>query len=544
MQNMVSTTMPCASTATDLLSKVSLGMTPSLAHIGIRVGNTAANVGTGQSYLDAKVLRSMPSEALQPMVSKYITMVHCHSPFLDVTTLWQYLEYVVQVLNSNDMLQPSIMPSYEFLIIYLVLATSITLEAGEGQHAARRVALSRSLFEEGTRHFYNINTFPSDIAWIQTILLILFYATILPRSANVWILSGEAMRACVELGLHREAPKSLGLDSSAVELRRCIFWAAYCIDRGICSVLQRPLSTPDAAIDVLEPQQRQDDGQSVFIGSVQYCQLLSKIVNIHFEGGELSGGVTWDEWLRQMGDKLTSWGAIHPDDAQTLEPAEFSLARGMMMLHRPSPRMPIPSDHSLLIAFECAANSARLLRDHIQASFLRQPWLSARYTLEAATIILFCLRHGCASIRAKFSPVQILDMTKQFTANFIAIAEQDWPEVLKYAGIYERLLGTLLDGVFSTPCGDMNRFSPAQDAELTSLLYQGPAQLEELRFGDGIRDEITPFGFDLMGLDFEILQPAVLDPDDNSGGWDLADLTDPGFAPRELGMGLPLGYQW
>ena len=99
-------------------------------------------------------------------------------------------------------------------------------------------------------------------------------------------------------------------------------------------------------------------------------------------------------------------------------------------------------------------------------------------------IVLFCLRHGSAPISTKFDPSTVFEMTKLFTANFLSIAAQGWTEVSNYAGIYERLLGPLLERLF----GDNKKspevfFGPAQDAELMRLLYPGPAHLEKLRFG-------------------------------------------------------------
>ncbi|KAH8660523.1 fungal-specific transcription factor domain-containing protein [Xylariales sp. PMI_506] len=533
MQGMVSATTPYADSATNLLSKVRLGMTPSSVQVSGRVGETIRHAGRGQSCLGATVLRGIPIEVLQHLVRKYLLTIHCHSPFLDATTLDLHLQYVAQTLSPNNITM-DVAPSYEFLVIYLVAAISITLGVAGGGHEARCTSLSVSLFEEGIRHLYSLPTFPSNLAWIQTILLILCYATIQPRSANVWILSGAAMRACVAQGLHREAPSFLGLSEGERDLRRRAFWASYCIDRGICSALQRPLSTPDATISVQMPQIKENE--TAFLGSIQYNRLMSEIVHAHYEGGMLPDGYDWDMWLVQMGSKLSRWHDTYSRDTRYYESADFCLARAMMVLHRPSPRMPMPNDHSLVLAFESAAKSARIHREYIQSGVLRRPWLAAHFTLEAATIILFGLRHGYAPIRAKFKPAEILDMTKLLTTNFILIADQGWPEVMNYAGIYERLLGALLDSVLSTT--PMEKFTPAQDTELTRLLYPGPADMEKLRSGRAAQD--APPSVVGEAEDYDFLSFLFPELSDDPGAWDV--FIAPGGMSHELEMGVSMGF--
>ena len=51
-------------------------------------------------------------------------------------------------------------------------------------------------------------------------------------------LAGSAMRLCVELGLHRKKSKTTSpkvLDPYQIELRKRLFWAAYCFDRSALS---------------------------------------------------------------------------------------------------------------------------------------------------------------------------------------------------------------------------------------------------------------------------------------------------------------------
>lgn len=536
LQAIVSATLPNDSSATDLLSRVRMGMTPSAAQLSdstrLATSTTAtssaarANKGSSSStLLCANNLRSIPIDIIQRLLKKYTSTIQRDSPFLVAATLTQQFQRVIDVLewqNQHSQSQEaqadgfdttSVMASHDFLIVYLVLAISVTLGSANNGHEERYMALSTALFQEGIQHFYSLKSFPSEIVWLQTVLLILLYATVFPRSANVWVLSGTAMRACLELGLHREPPdESLdGMDSETLDLRRRVFWSAYCMDRSICSALQRPLSTPDTAINTKFPVLLGDD--DTFLGSIAYHKLLSEMLHVHFQREPLPDDLSWDDWVTGMEDRLRTWHGLYGGNYDSTasyraplshhhEMIEFNMARGLMILHRPSPRAPSPSARSLLIAFESASAAARMHSEHIRAGFFRRPWLSAHHTLEAATVVLFCLRHGSAAIAESFTAAQVFEMTKLFTSNLLSIAAQGWPEVSVYASVYERLLAPLLERVFLRRTDLSDSFGSAQDAELVRLLYPGPAHIDKLRFGwQQQQEELSPFDFNLFMID-------------------------------------------
>ena len=495
MQSLVSSSMPSVSGATDLLMRIRLGMTPSLSQAGHRGIGLTATSRIDDNELNASVIASMPPRIVHALIRKYVATMRPHHPFLDGEAINRHLGYVKLTLNAqlqdehsssgtrSGETQLLVAPSYHFLIIYLVLAIAVTIGINDAAHASRYMSLSISLFVEGIGHFSSLSTCPSEITWLQAMLLTTLYATIVPRSANVWVLSGMVMRTCIELGLHRELPVGIDLheETGSRETRRMLFWSAYCVDRSICSSLQRPLTTLDATISTRMPG---EDVDEAFTSSISYYQLLSEMMQVHFQSEPLPSGLEWDDWLADMERRLREWHSEHPRDVRVIDPTDHALSRlsrGLLMLHRPSPRKPMPSQESLVIAFEAACTAAQANREQLVAGSLRRPWVSAHHTLEAAMVVLYCLRHGYSSVRAQFTSSQVLEMTKVLTANFLTIAEQGWPEVSTYAGIYERLLGTLIEPIFSpstTHC-----FSAAQEAELMRLLYPDAAQLEKLRGG-------------------------------------------------------------
>ncbi|KPI43888.1 Pyrimidine pathway regulatory protein 1 [Cyphellophora attinorum] len=535
IQAMIFAILPSGPGITDLVARIRMSLTPSKAMTtesprGIR----RKSVSRSQTEVTCAILHSIPPNIVRSLIKKYMSKVYPIFPILYAPALWQQLDTVLSTLQAlPDRYLRSVPPSYDFLIIYLMLAVSATLGSSKTGHEAKHMMFSGSLFEEGIQHLSANSKIPSDLAGIQVTLLILQYASINPRLANVWMLTGAAMRACLELGLHREAPDALAFDKVTLDLRRRIFWSAYMFDRSICSALQRPVSIPDQTIDAhfpsilddrhIHPTSVDSTGTQTKIHMLRWChfrRLQSVMTEVHFQGKPLDPGQTWEDWLMLMESRLQAWSEDYNNGHEL---TEFTLAHGLTNLHRPSPRMPMPSPRSLMVAFEAACQSAKSLREHILSGFYRRSWLIAHHVLENSMVVLFCLRHGFDTISARFEASEIFEMTKVFTANFLSLAAQGWNEVSNYAGVYERLLGPLLESVFSGRSPSLTSFGPAQDSELTRLLYPGTAQLDKLRFGRTYSNEDLP-SFDMASINWEDF--SVSDGPQTGefvGGWDLLE---------------------
>jgi hypothetical protein len=553
LQAMIFALLPTGPGLTDLIARVRMSLTPSntIASGSPREARRKS-ISRASHEVSCTMLKSIPTAILRSLVKKYMTRVYPIFPVLYAPSLWQQLEKVVRTLHDLPDKHRSVPPSFDFLIIYLMLSISATLGSARTGHEAKHMVFSGSLFEEGIQHLSDKAKIPSDLAGIQVTLMVLQYASINPRLANVWMLTGAAMRACLELGLHREPPEALAFDPLTLDLRRRLFWCAYNFDRAICSALQRPLSIPDQSIDAHFPSVLDDrhihasgidatgaETKTHNLRWIHFRRLQSTMTEVHFQGKPLEPGQSWEDWLVSMELRLQTWYEDYNDGHEL---TEFTLAHGLTNLHRPSPRVPLPGPRSLMVAFEAACSSAKSLRDHILTGFYRRSWLIAHHVLENSMVVLFCLRHGFDSISARFTAQQIFEMTKVFTANFLALAAQGWNEVSNYAGIYERLLGPLLESVFSSRPPSLSSFGPAQDAELTRMLYPGPSQLDKLRFGSrsGFEGEGLPT-FDVGTLnweEFSVSDTRSASAEGFVAGWDLFDPNSVSAGGHDLVFGM------
>lgn len=549
LQAMMFSILPTGPGITDLVARVRMSLTPSTAVAsGSPKESRRKSLSRASIEVDCVMLRSIPAHIVRSLIKKYMTRVYPIFPVLHAPTLWKQLEHVLSTLQALPERVRTVPPSFDFLVIYLILSVSATLGSAKSNHEARHLLFSGSLFEEGIQHLSEKAHIPSDLAGLQVTLLILNYASINPRLANVWMLCGAAMRSCLELGLHREAPIAMGFDKLTLDLRRRVFWTAYCYDRSICSALQRPLSIPDQTIDAhfpsilddkyIHPGGIDESGSRTkmhMLRWIQFRQLQSAMIEVHFQNKPLAPGQDWEDWLTAMEQGLRKW---YEDYRDGHEQTEFTLSHGLTNLHRPSPRMPSPSSRSLMLAFEAACSSARSLREHINSGFYRRSWLIAHHVLENAMVVLFCLRHGSKTISQRFDGQQIHEMTNLFTSNFLALAAQGWNEVSNYAGMYSRLLGPLLESVWSGKPPSPQSFGPAQDMELTRLLYPGPAQLDKLRFGSRAydADELPPFDMTLVNWEDFSVSDGSAGNADYLGGWESLDSVALGNGQDIVGM--------
>ncbi|KIW64535.1 hypothetical protein PV04_09461 [Phialophora macrospora] len=519
LQLMISATIPLGPSLTDVVQRIRMGLTPSLIVSPSTAGESQSpgpmvtrSRQREEEEVDASALAGVPRQIVYALVNKYVQRSLPVHPFLYEPTVWDQLNRVLRKLpqkgESEDVeasqSSPTVKLDYDFLVIYLILATSVILGSATAGHAARCLAFSESLFKEGIRHLSITTPYPSDMAGIQVTLLLLQYASVNPKMGNVWILSGLAMRDCLELGFHREVAD--GSDPLTVDMRRRIFWTAYYMDRSICAALRRPFSIPDLAINAqlmsvlpdrcITAMGLVEDGSQPAKGLalrwIQYRQLQSGIIEVHFQGRALDYGQTWEEWLAVSEQRLLKW--FHSDllhDGWT----EFVFFHGLVMLHRPSPRMPFPNAASLSAAFKAGSASARSCREQILSGYFPRPFLAGNHMFATALVILFCLRYSYDNIAEKYSPQQIFELTKLFTSNLLAISAQGWSEIAEYAGIYERFLAPLLDSILTGDKPISNAYTPEQDAELLRLLYPGPIHPKELRFTGWAEADETDLSF-------------------------------------------------
>lgn len=135
-------------------------------------------------------------------------------------------------LFYGDNAQPS---NTTIFIVTLILAIgSLTSK----RHEFRKIAaLTEALHADAMRHIDFLGE--SSLTSLQCLLLLIQCALLLPHTANLWYLSGEAMRMAISLGLHQEPDGSIFIHPSSIELHRRVFWVVSACSWLIFSLLMQ-----------------------------------------------------------------------------------------------------------------------------------------------------------------------------------------------------------------------------------------------------------------------------------------------------------------
>ncbi|WEJ95144.1 hypothetical protein PSN45_002656 [Yamadazyma tenuis] len=218
------------------------------------------------------------------------------------------------------------------------------------------------------------------ISKLQNILLHLQYTLLVPKTGNLWQLSGTAMRLATEMGLNGEPDPSQYFDPLSLDLRRRLFWTCYCIDRILSTSMGRPTSIHDTWISAKVPALVEDRLVTVkgiesgpmchlkvsHIQQIRICRLQSEIYNQLYAPSKRPK-ITNEQleiWSWQTYDELRLWRCtfIHPTPLITKEWFELQFHIAVVLLFRPSPNRPKLSLDALHVAFHSAGEVMRLVR--------------------------------------------------------------------------------------------------------------------------------------------------------------------------------------
>ncbi|KAF2400581.1 hypothetical protein EJ06DRAFT_581691 [Trichodelitschia bisporula] len=103
----------------------------------------------------------------------------------------------------------------------------------------------------------------NDVRSVQVLILLAIYSLRSPKGPGAYTYIGLSMRLCIDLGMHRAAPKKYSLLES--EMRKRIFWTCYCLDRQVSIVLGRPFAVSDRDIDAELPLDVDESTQDALV---------------------------------------------------------------------------------------------------------------------------------------------------------------------------------------------------------------------------------------------------------------------------------------
>lgn len=341
------------------------------------------------------------SSVLALLAKRYFTWMNSAHPVLH--------ECMFHLQIERYRANPSIATDVDTFQVNMVLAIALasisrphlsTSEIGRYAHDFWKVAvkhLSRVLSTRG-------------LPRLQCILMLVQYTLLVPRAGNLWQLSGSATRFATEMGLYAEPNPGQSFDPLTLDLRRRVFWTCYCIDRVLATVMGRPTGIPDEWITTQIPSLVEDRNITVRgirpgptcqlkvaqVLQIQLCQLQSEIHGRLYASSPRMRPNQHDltSWSWQIFDQLRIWrNSFHYSTPLiTKEWVELQFHISIVLLFRPSPNRPTPSDEALHVAFHSAGEALRIIKIMHRDMSAVFSWLSVLNLFMCGLTFINCLK--------------------------------------------------------------------------------------------------------------------------------------------------------
>lgn len=166
-----------------------------------------------------------------------------------ISTRWPILHSAyIRSLHSR---RSTLTDSYELCTLHLVYASGGRFLETTGETGAffcdRHHAAAMNYLDEILQCH--------DVRMVQVLILLAIYSLRAPKGPGAWTYIGLAMRACIDLGMHR---KSIAKGTSLLEneMRKRIFYTCYSLDRQVSIIMYDNPCVHSKGVMLTWPSQR------------------------------------------------------------------------------------------------------------------------------------------------------------------------------------------------------------------------------------------------------------------------------------------------
>ncbi|KAL4920698.1 fungal-specific transcription factor domain-containing protein [Aspergillus aurantiobrunneus] len=340
----------------------------------------STSVSPGEAHLSLELLNTpvpIPSQkqSTLELTTKYFRTVHLLYPFLHEQTHMDAIDRVYASQEKNPL---------ETFQVYMVLAiASLNLSR------QCKVHLPVEGYYASAMKYVDYVCNHGSVTSLQCLLLLMVYALYNPScNINIWNLNYQCLASVIDLGLQRDVRASSSMHISVFdqEMRTRIFWVVYTFDRTVCTMMGRPIGIRDEACDIRFPLAISDrelikigpDSQAHESTShISYSIHLFRLAQLNSEIKYIMHSINRDApayalpavrnimtWQQDMMKSLDTWAQTIPqpggDGIEIVLLCKAKYHETMILLLRPSPGIPSPSDETL---DECFNHALTLLQE-------------------------------------------------------------------------------------------------------------------------------------------------------------------------------------
>ncbi|KAJ4268939.1 hypothetical protein NW762_003010 [Fusarium torreyae] len=298
--------------------------------------------------------------------------------------------------------------------VYMVLAIGSAVLSGRIR--ARIPAESYCL--SALQYLDDLNL-ENSLQGVQCLLLLLIFTIHSPFvRLNVWYLSYHCVAALLDLGLQRNISTESGISLLEQEMRTRIFWVIYSFDRIIATMMGRPIGIRDEACELRMPIGLSDEQLSnpsqqqttEVSGEMAFAVHLFRAAKLNSEIKYITQSIVRDspsyaypkvvdinDWQTMMLRQLDEWaaqipGLDSPSELYLRTTCQLRYHGLRMLLLRPSPAIPKPSNDALIQCHQSARESIQLFDQLYKKNLLVHSWTTFHGLVLSTITLLFCIK--------------------------------------------------------------------------------------------------------------------------------------------------------
>ncbi|KAF9769741.1 hypothetical protein IL306_012832 [Fusarium sp. DS 682] len=347
-----------------------------------------------------------PRDIATQLCEAYFSTINLQYPILHQHTFYDMLDMAYDKVQDQD-------PVVNFQVFMVLAIGSAVLSA---RTRARIPAESYCL--SALKYLDDLNV-ENSLKGVQCLLLLLIFTIHSPCvRLNVWYLNYHCIAALLDLGLQRNISVGSGINLRTQEMRARIFWVIYSFDRIIATMMGRPIGIRDEGCELRMPMGLSDE-QLAGQEQQQTTELTSEMAfAIHlFEAAKLNSEIKYiaqsivrdtpryayprvtdiTDWQNNMLQRLDEWsdkipGLGNPDVLYLRTTCQLRYHGLRMLLLRPSPAIPKPSNEALVKCYQSARESLQLFDHLYKKNLLVHSWLTFHGLVLSAITLLYCIQ--------------------------------------------------------------------------------------------------------------------------------------------------------
>ncbi|RGP79266.1 hypothetical protein FLONG3_2607 [Fusarium longipes] len=391
-----------------------------------------------------------PRDMATQLCDAYFSAINLQYPILHRQTFDGMLERVYEQ-DSQD-------PVIRFQIFMVLAIGSAVLS---GRIRARIPAESYCL--SALQYLDELNL-ENSLQGAQCLLLLLVFTIHSPFvRLNVWYLNYHCIAALLDLGLQRNISAGAGISLLEQEMRARIFWVIYTFDRVIATMMGRPIGIRDEGCELRMPIGLSDEQLATpyqqitteVSGEMAFSIHLFKAAKLNSEIKYIAQSIVRDspryayprvvdinDWQTTMLHQLDEWASQIPgqDDPSALYLRTTCQIRyhGLrMLLLRPSPGIPKPSNEALVQCHKSARESIQLFDQLYKRNLLVHSWTTFHGLVLGTITLLYCIKVVPEIARATEIDVLMADLSMSLSV--LSATGEHWSGAKRSRDILDEL---------------------------------------------------------------------------------------------------------